>query len=351
MKEAVSYEAPTIDFATLDLLPYGIIVLDKSGTVLYYNRREEAIANRDRADVVGRNFFTEVAPCTQLTEFSERFEGTLEAEGLTAEFAFHFPFRPVPRDVQVALTSFRYEGKLLCLVSVRDLTEEQDVRDRIRAGERFSEIGEVAAGVAHNFNNILMAIGLWGQTLARQNAPDSKPGIAARHILNAVADGTRMVERIRQGVRQATSTEMLAPVDLEATIRSAVALVAERKVTITEELETPFPQLRGNASELQEVFVNLLGNAIDATRGGGTVSIRARVTGELVCVDVSDTGMGMSEDVQNKLFRPLFTTKSKGTGLGLSTSYAIVRRHGGEIRVRTAPGSGSTFSVTLPIPD
>ncbi len=102
-----------IDFSTLDLLPYGIIVLDSSGNVIFYNSREEEIAGRNRMDVLGKNFFTDVAPCTQLGTFHDKFLETMIDEGLTAEFAFHFPFKPIPRDVEISLTSFNVDHRPL----------------------------------------------------------------------------------------------------------------------------------------------------------------------------------------------------------------------------------------------
>lgn len=105
-----------IDFATLDLLPYGIIVTDRDGIVLYYNHREEQIAGRAREDVVGRNFFTDIAPCTQVRSFQQRFEQARDMD-LAATFDFVFPFPGNLRAVEIALTGFQYGGNRLCMIS------------------------------------------------------------------------------------------------------------------------------------------------------------------------------------------------------------------------------------------
>ncbi len=149
--------APRIDFATLDLLPYGVIVTDQDGVVLYYNKREEQIAGRSRGEVIGRNFFTEIAPCTQVTQFRNRFDDATSS-GVTNTFAFLFPFPGSPREVEISLTGFNYDGNRLCMISVNDKTEQEQVRADILAAERFRELGEVAATVAHNFNNLLMIV-------------------------------------------------------------------------------------------------------------------------------------------------------------------------------------------------
>ncbi len=115
------------------------------------------------------------------------------------------------------------------------------------------------------------------------------------------------------------------------------------------ELSPDIPPVRVSASELREVFVNLLRNAVDATEGQGRITVRSRPERDSNIVEVIDTGGGMSGDELGKLFRPLFTTKGKGgTGLGLATCYAIVRRHGGHIEVSSAEGVGTTFTVGLP---
>ncbi len=104
---AVQQDTPKLDFATLDLLPYGIIVVNAQGMVLYYNAREEEIAKRRSEDVTGKNFFTEIAPCAQIQEFYGRFRETMQNEGGVANFRFKFPFPERPRDVEISLASLR----------------------------------------------------------------------------------------------------------------------------------------------------------------------------------------------------------------------------------------------------
>jgi signal transduction histidine kinase len=114
------------------------------------------------------------------------------------------------------------------------------------------------------------------------------------------------------------------------------------------ELGTISP-VHGRSSELREVLVNLILNAVDAMPEGGRLTLRTRQGEGIICVEVSDTGTGMTEEVQRRIFDPFFTTKgAKGTGLGLSMSYMLVKSHNGDIEVRSKPGSGTTFSIKLP---
>lgn len=352
-------ETVQIDFASLELLPYGVIVLDESGTVLFYNAREQEIAGRAAVDVLGKNFFNEVAPCTKAGEFFDRFEETVAGEGKAAEFRFHFPFPDRPRDVDIALTGFTYGDERLCLVSVKDVTEEEEVRGRIMNSERFADVGEIASGVAHNFNNTLMAISTWVEVMRRQLPPDHKAQKAAAQISRAVEDGVNMVRRIRGSLG---STSGIGSGDLRVDLRlvfeNAIAQVRPRLerrraelgdgVQIESDVDETTARVRGFSGELGEVFLNLLSNALDSLGREGKVTIRSFSKGDRTFVEVIDTGTGMSIETQRKLFRPLFSTKgAAGTGLGLSSAFATVKRHGGEFEVESSP-SGSTFRVILP---
>jgi photoactive yellow protein len=356
-----SQDIPDIDFATLDLLPYGIIVVDEEGIILYYNAREEEIANRQREDVLGKNFFSEVAPCTQVQEFYGRFKETMHRAGLVAEFHFNFPFPGRPREVEITLTSFQKEGSNLCLISVSDVTEKDVLREHLKRGARLREVGEVAAGVAHNFNNLLTVIRGNAELLLLHLKDDAFARGRAEKILKASEDGEQMIARIRESARHYPETPAaLTTLRLNELVKDSIAFTEDyakasqdergARVHFKTELADNLPPVFATASELREVLVNLLRNAVDAIEGAGQITARTRAADGRNVIEVSDTGTGMSAEVQEKLFRPLFTTKGeRGTGLGLATCYAILRRHGGDIAVKSAPGEGTTFTITLPV--
>lgn len=363
MSIRVAQDLPEINFATLDLLPYGIIVVDGEGKVLYYNAREEEIARRSKEDVIGKNFFTEIAPCTQVAEFAGRFRETMTEEGAVAHFNFHFPFADNPRDVEINLTSFENRGELLCLISVGDVTEQGEVRDQIMRAERLREVGEAAAGVAHNFNNLLTVICGNSELLLRKLDPEHPARKYADVILRASRDGAEMVKRIKEAVRQqpeaAGTTDV---VDLTRILSESVALTEDytraaresrgAQIELRSEAAGESQPVRARANELREVFVNLLRNAVEAVKGEGEICVRSYARGRDFVAEITDTGEGMDAATLAKIFRPLFTTKGDGgTGLGLATCYSIVRRHGGDIRVESEPGRGTTFAVRLPAAD
>lgn len=361
MNLPTSQTVPDVDFATLDLLPYGIIVVDEEGRVLYYNAREEEIAHRRREDVLGKNFFTEVAPCTQVQEFYGRFNETMHRAGLVADFHFNFPFPERPREVEITLTSFQKDGSNLCLISVSDVTEKDVLREHLLRGARLREVGEVAAGVAHNFNNILTVIRGNAELLLMRLAEDAYARGRIEKILKASDDGEQMVRRIRDSARHfPDAPAAMIPVKLNELVKDSIAFTEDyakaaqderdARVRFKTELAADLPPVLATPSELREVFVNLLRNAVDAIEGEGEITARTRAESGHNVVEVSDTGTGISAEVQEKLFRPLFTTKGeKGTGLGLATCYAILRRHGGDIQVKSVLGEGTNFTVRLPV--
>lgn len=355
MRARTSQSVPDIDFATLDLLPYGIIVVDQAGTIVYYNEREPQIAGRARREVVGRNFFTEVAPCTQVAAFHGRFDEVMAARVGVVRFRFRFPFPNQPRDVAISLTPFVHGEAVLCLITVADLTEQEVVRTHILAGERFRAFGQVAGGVAHNFKNMLFVIAGNAELLAQQVVtPEGQT--ALRRIERAVQDSSAMVARIARILSPAEPAAM-RPVDLAAVVREAVMWTRDgqphfapgKQVTFDEQLGPQPLWVQGIEGELRESFMNLLKNAAEAIPAEGTVTVGAAAAGGEVVVTIRDTGTGMSPDTLARVFQPLFTTKGQaGTGLGLATTYATIQRHQGQIAVESALGEGSTFVVTLP---
>jgi len=232
--------------------------------------------------------------------------------------------------------------------------------------EWLGAMGQLAAGIAHNFNNVLMA--LLGQThlmrLYIENGTSSKDQLLVYlgRQERVVVDAAETVRRIGVATRP-RGMESFTAVAINEVVVDVVEMTRSRwkdepqarGVEIT--LRTDFaavPAVFGRETELREALTNLLLNAIEALPCGGTLTITTRATraaeGELVEVTVSDTGIGMPEAVQVRLFEPFFTTKgAKGTGLGLSMVYGIVSRHGGTTKVTSTRGEGTAVTVGLPV--
>ena len=227
--------------------------------------------------------------------------------------------------------------------------------------EKLRAIGELASGIAHDFNNALQAI-LGYAELAQDSLDDSDA--VAKHlsiIVKAADDATSTVRRLQRFARQKAVTEG-EPTDINRIVEDVVELTrpkwrdAAHREGCTYDVRTdlqPLPILFGEPSSLREVLMNLTYNALNAMRNGGTLEFATRADGpDWVELVVSDTGTGMTPEVQQRIFDPFFTTKGvEGTGLGLSVSWTIVQRHGGDITVESAPGEGTRFCIRLPVQD
>jgi GAF domain-containing protein/CheY-like chemotaxis protein len=251
----------------------------------------------------------------------------------------------------------------LALRSARLFESSQRAHDELRAtqdqlirSEKLRAVGEMAAGVAHDFNNILAAIMGRAQLLLTQ-VEDPGQRRQLQIIEQAAVDGARTVRRIQEFTRMRRARPF-EPVDLNQTVDEVVEVTRSRwkdealgrGITYDVRVEAAaVPAVSADASELREVLTNLVLNALDAMPDGGVVTLRTSVDAGHVLCAVSDTGIGMTDAVRQRVFDPFFTTKAeKGTGLGLSVAYGIITRHGGEIDVRSEPWRGSTFTIRLP---
>jgi signal transduction histidine kinase len=252
----------------------------------------------------------------------------------------------------VALENSRLYAELRAALARVEESQQQIIRS-----ERLHALGEMAGGVAHDFNNVLAVVVGRAQLLQRQiDAPDLRRQL--KIIEHVAQDGAQTVRRIQEFARM-RRTRPWQPVDVTEVVREVVEAARPRwsdqaqarAVIYAMRLDlAPVPPVAGDPAELRETLLNLLFNALDAMPQGGSVTFSTRVDGDRVACVVADRGVGMSEAVRQRCFEPFFTTKAEhGTGLGLSIAYGIVTRHGGEIEVWSRPGEGSRFTIRLPI--
>ena len=270
------------------------------------------------------------------------------------------PFSARSQDLALALAAqgaVALENSRLYAELRAALVTVEESQQRIIRSERLRALGEMAGGVAHDFNNVLAVIVGRAQLLQRQiEAPDLRRQL--KIIEHVAQDGAQTVRRIQEFARM-RRTRPWQHVDVTELVREVVEatrphwsdLAQARAVTYAMRLDlAPMPPVAGDPAELRETFLNLLFNALDAMPQGGSLTFSTKVEGDRVVCVVQDTGVGMSEAVRQRCFEPFFTTKAEhGTGLGLSIAYGIVTRHGGEIEVWSQPGEGSRFTVRLPI--
>jgi PAS domain S-box-containing protein len=334
-----------------------IISVDGEGNIRGWNPAAERMFGRAAAQVVGQPFAGlvpadpyRIARAALSGENPVRvFDGTTKrADG-----------RPLNMAVTLSYLPGRDGGAPGMLAIVRDMTTQREIEAQMHQSERLTALGQMAGGIAHDFNNLLQAILGYAQLMARSpgNADVVRRGLDV--IEKAANGGAETVRRIQKFARLRPD-EPFVTMDLNQVVRDSLAITRPRweekkvkgGVPLQLELELgPVPVVMGRPAELNEVITNLVLNAIDAMPKGGTLRIRTRLGDHRhAVITVADTGMGMSDEVRKKVFDPFFTTKGEeGTGLGLSVSHSIVERHGGDLKVDSRPGEGTTFTITLPI--
>jgi len=246
---------------------------------------------------------------------------------------------------------------------VRDETQEVELHKTAAQLQRMETLGALAAGLTHDFNNILNTISTNVALASDPKTPREAVQARLEHISEAAAKAAELVKRLTQFSRAQELHLRALPVnDVVRDVLRLVHPLLRENVNLNVDLAGDLPPIYGDAPQLEQVFVNLIVNALDAMPDGGKLGIttqRAHARGkmstqgktsEFVQVSVSDTGIGIPANIQTTIFEPFFTTKTegKGTGLGLSSAYGIVRQHNGKIEVESAPGEGATFRVLFP---
>jgi signal transduction histidine kinase len=238
------------------------------------------------------------------------------------------------------------------------LAEVERAQERLVQSHTLRALGEMAAGTAHHLNNLL-AVALGRLQLMRRRVEPSASIVPGMDIIErTLADAASVVRRMQRFARTGPADEESEPVDLQRIAQEAremtetpcVDALQARGIPILVRVESEaVPLVRASAAALRETVTNLILNAFDAMPRGGVITLRTFQQADEVCLSVTDTGVGMSGEVKRRALEPFFTTKGpKGTGLGLSVAYGLMRRHGGDLGIESAEGSGTTVTLRLP---
>ena len=256
------------------------------------------------------------------------------------------------RQAAIALDNARLVGDLR-----RTLDDLRAAQETLVRGATLRAVGELAAGAAHHLNNLLAVVLGRTQLLLMKN-PDAPTATSLRSIERAATDAAETVVRIQGFTRTAKRNETVS-FDLNAAVQDAIEFTRLRwqdeaqmkgaPIDVAFEQGSP-PAVSGRSAEIREVMTNLILNAVDALPVGGRIAVRTRGEPGRAVVSVSDSGIGMSDDVKRRVFEPFFTTKGvKRTGLGLAVAYGTIRRHGGQVEVESEVGRGTTVTFWLPV--
>lgn len=353
--EAVAREHQSLLTHILESARESIYAVDSEGRFKWCNSATLIGVGYKREQFIGRRLLDLVYEGDREL-VSEKLKAAMNGEAQTYQMRYFSPHGEL-RYARVDNSPLVVDGHTTGVLGIaRDITVQKEERERAARADKLRALGQLASGVAHDFNNSLAAILGRAQLLRRQTNDDA----LVRNldiIQTAAEDAAATVRRIQTFARKAPAKEF-EMVDVRNLLVDAVEITRTRweneaRVRGLEyqvELNAGVKQHTfGSASELREVFVNLIVNAVDAMPGGGKISISCVPKGNRLHLQFADTGSGMPEDVQQKIFEPFFTTKgAHGTGLGLSVSYSIIERHEGSIRVDSEQGRGAVFTIFLP---
>ncbi|RMG01864.1 MAG: response regulator, partial [Nitrospirae bacterium] len=258
------------------------------------------------------------------------------------------------------------KGKITNYISIqRDISEEKKLYEQLLRAQKMEAIGTLAGGIAHDFNNILSAVLGYAEIL-RDEIPEDEKLIKSVDIIEQSAKrGASLAQKILNVTRK--EKLQLKMSDINLVVEETLELLKRsipKDIEIKAKLRRDIPEIRMDPGQIQQVIMNLIINARDAMPEGGTITVTTDMVGAengaangvkgesgFVKVSVSDTGAGISKDMQSKIFDPFFTTKEqgRGTGLGLYIVHSIITNHGGYINLYSEPGRGTRFNIYLPV--
>jgi two-component system, cell cycle sensor histidine kinase and response regulator CckA len=248
------------------------------------------------------------------------------------------------------------------LALIIDETVDLELRRAASELQRMETLAVLAAGLSHDLNNMLENITINVELVLRTKAQSQESGARLDQISMAARKASKLVKRLMQFSR--TQELNCFPIQINDVLTDVLRLVKPMfrdNIHVKTELPEGLPNVVADPAQLEQAIVNLIVNAVDAMPDGGELKISTALESttnpgkvaaeEFVCTTIADTGIGIPEAIQSQIFDPFFTTKpqGKGTGLGLSSVYGIVRQHQGRIRVKSAPGAGAIFIISLPV--
>ena len=335
--------------SVLESVANGVVVVNTEGKITIFNRAAERMTGYRKEEVLGRPY-TEVFGADDPTPILETLRTGREI-GTKREVRAK-DGRMVPVDSSTALVTDEAGRKLGAVEVLRDLSEVRALEEQLERSRTLAALGEMAANVAHEVRNPLGAIGGYLELLER----DMEEADPKRQLVRKMAEGLARLDRIVTNLL--TYTRPLTPDLREADLREVAEealrffqLGCDEKVSKKVRFSLEFSgtvRAYVDTELFQQVLFNLFSNALQAMPEGGELKVRGYKDGGWACLEVSDSGIGMTEEVKRRAFDPFFTTKAKGVGLGLALVQKMVHLHGGEVSVESEPGKGSKFLVRIP---
>ncbi len=354
--------------AIIDAAPDAVVISDAAGRIVEVNAAAGILFGRPGADLKGEQVTTLVPSEARIglaTELAALELGTPMAGGESSQVALRADGQLVPTEVTRSLMLM--QDSRWTVHVMRDISKRHRLEQQLRHSQKMEAIGQLTGGIAHDFNNLL-AVVVGNIDLVQEENPAEEIAELLHAAQQAALRGGELTRRLLAFARN----QHLEPtaIEMPAAIRNFIAMAARTlgpEIKLIADIGPNTPQLYADPGELDNVLLNLVVNARDAMPDGGTITIATQhaeldqnhsavragelQTGDYVSLRVSDTGSGIPPESLERIFEPFFSTKGKdrGTGLGLSMVYGFVKQSGGNVKVYSELGMGTTISILLPV--
>ena len=343
----------------------GIIAADMKGNIFIFNKGAEALTGYKAEEVIGKIHITQIYPEGMAKEVMKKLRspdyGGVGKFIPTQLNILNKYGEEIPVQLSATLIYDQADNEIASVGIFTDLRPRIQMEKKLEEthlqllnSEKMASLGKLAAGIAHEINNPLGGILIYS-SLLMEDLPEEDP--RRNDLSRIVQEASRCKEIVKSLLEFARQTEpKMEPTDINRAINDGLFFLVNQalfhNIKIVKKFDPFLPLVKGNASQLKQVFMNIIVNAAEAMHGHGTLTISTTSSpdGKAVYIEFTDTGEGIPEENLIRIFDPFFTTKAvgKGTGLGLATSYGIIQDHGGSIRVKSKVGEGTTFTIQLP---
>jgi two-component system sensor histidine kinase HydH len=334
----------------LEHMTDAVIAIDREKRVTLFNNSASQLFGQSPDEVMNKPCHLcmagDISPLVEAIEQGQTYRDI--------EKIIHFNGRRLITSISTSVLKNEDDEIESAFAVIKDLTEKRNLEETIRRKEKLVATGQLASGVAHEIRNPMNAIGMISQRLGKEFEPKSDEREYHELTRTVVTEVRRINEIIQQFLKFARPPELdLKRTNIESLIKSVIKLTSaqaqEKGIEIALNLD-PIPDMMIDSNQMKQALLNIIQNSIEAIQGNGVIQIQSKLANEREAIlEISDSGIGMSQETLSKIFNLYFTTKSSGTGLGLSMVHQIISQHDGRIVVESEVGNGTRFLIYLPI--
>jgi two-component system, NtrC family, sensor kinase len=344
-----------------------VIAADKKGKILIFNNSASKIFGYTEDEALNRLNVRKIYPDNQAYEVmrnlrSEEYGGKGKLKLYQTDVITKYG-EIIPIKLNASII-YEKDREVATIGFFHDLREQLRMKDELEKtqlqllqAEKMSSLGKLAAGVAHQLNNPLGGITLFAKLIQEEYDLEERAKQDLDRILRDAQRCRDTVKELLEFTRQ--TRHLMRPHDVNKAISRTLFLLENQalfqNINIVKDLDPFLPPIQADVQQLNHLFMNIILNAAQAMEGNGTLTVKSSLfpDRDKICIEISDTGVGIPEEILPRIFEQFFTTKEegKGTGLGLSLAYSIVQNHGGHIMAKSKSGQGTTFFIELPIAD